>query len=388
MCADALALVLQLRRVQLGAAAFVVPGERGLHQRGVDLPVGRAPRLVVEPQRQNVHARGHVERMDLHRLRVVRGGAALGHAFQNPDVRFININVAELDAHKHAALPLVGDAKVTLAELAQRVGDYHVSADYAAKVERWRAEWDRESERIFNLQNQPLISQGEVIGLVHAHARPEDVVVCAAGSLPGDLHKLWRTRQPSTYHVEYGYSCMGYEIAAGLGVKLAAPEREVFVMVGDGSYLMMAQEIITAVQEGLKLIIVLLDNHGFASIGGLSASLGSVGFGTRYRFRGLDGQLSGEVLPVDLAANAASMGAHVIRANTRAEIEAALKEARSQSRATVIAIETNREARVGSYESSWDVPVAEVSTLPEVRNARAAWEEQRQKERHFFQPRG
>lgn len=309
-------------------------------------------------------------------------------AFGNPDVRFINLNVTEFDSYKHAALALTGDAKVTLDGLAAKVGGYRVSAQYTQKIAAYRAEWDAETTRIYELNHGPLISQGEVIGLVNAAARPEDVVVCAAGSLPGDLHKLWRTKQPSTYHVEYGYSCMGYEVAGGLGVKMAAPDREVFVMVGDGSFLMMAQEIVTAVQEGIKLTIVLLDNHGYGSIGALSQALGSGGFGTRYRFRGADGQLSGKKLPVDLAANAESMGAQVIRAGTRREIEASLKAARESTITTVIFIETDREQRVGGYESWWDVPVSEVSQLPEVRQARAAYEAQLQHERLYFPPRG
>ena len=208
-------------------------------------------------------------------------------AFQHPDVRFININIADFDAHKHAALALTGDARATLEELGAAVGDYQTPPAYRARAERFNKEWDAEVSRIYGLEHGPPISQGEVIGAVNAAAREQDVVACAAaGSLPGDLHKLWRTRDPKGYHLEYGYSCMGYEIAGGLGVKMARPSREVYVMVGDGSYLMMAQEIVTAVQEGYKLTIVLLDNHGFASIGGLSESVGSGGFGTYYRYRG------------------------------------------------------------------------------------------------------
>ena len=204
--------------------------------------------------------------------------------FQNPDVRFININVAEFDAYKHAALPLVGDARATLEELKLLLGDYRVSDAYRNNAMHLHDGWDAEVDRIYAIRNQPLMSQGEIIGAVNDLGDPEAVMVCAAGSLPGDLHKLWRTRHPKQYHLEYGYSCMGYEIAGGLGVKMADPNREVYVMVGDGSYLMLANEIVTSIQEGMKLTIVLIDNHGYKSIGALSRSLGTQGFGTRYAF--------------------------------------------------------------------------------------------------------
>jgi len=229
------------------------------------------------------------------------------------------------------------------------------------------------------------MSQAQVIGLLQETLNPTDVIVCAAGSLPGDLHKLWRARDPKGYHMEYGYSCMGYEIAGGLGVKMAAPEREVYVLVGDGSYLMMAQEIVTAVQEHLAITIVLFDNHGFASIGGLSESVGSGGFGTRYRYRNHEtGELDGAVLAVDFAANAASLGARAFRAGTVDELRRALADAKGEQRASVIVVPVDREARVGGYESWWDVPVAEVSSAREVQAARARWEEARRKERDFL----
>ena len=306
-------------------------------------------------------------------------------AFQNPNVRFLNINVAEFDSYKHAALPLVADARITLEELSQRVGDYKTSADYQAWIEQLRREWNAEVERIYHLEHGPLPSQGEVIGVVNELTRPEDVVVCAAGSLPGDLHKLWRTRDPKGYHLEYGYSCMGYEIAGGLGVKMAAPEREVYVMVGDGSWLMMSSDLVTSIQEGYKLIVVLLDNHGFSSIGGLSQSIGSGGFGTQYRYRDpKTGQLDGEYLPVDFAANARSLGAYVLTAKTLSELRTALAKAQEANRTTVIVVEVDREQRVPGYESWWDVPVAEVSDMAAVQEARHEYERQRARERYFL----
>ncbi|MCC6802074.1 MAG: 3D-(3,5/4)-trihydroxycyclohexane-1,2-dione acylhydrolase (decyclizing) [Anaerolineae bacterium] len=310
--------------------------------------------------------------------------AASKTAFQNANVRFVNINVAEFDAFKHRALPLVGDARATLDELASALGDYDTGAAYRGRAQRLNAAWDEEVSRIYNLEHGPLISQGEVIGVVNTLSRPQDVMVCAAGSLPGDLHKLWRTRNPTGYHLEYGYSTMGYEIAGGLGVKLADPSREVYVMVGDGSYLMMNSEIVTAVQEGVKLIIVILDNHGFASIGGLSKSVGSDGFGTKYRYRGESGQLDGETLPIDFAANAASLGAQVIRANNRDELADALQQAQRSDRTTCIVVETDRRERVGGYESWWDVAVAEVSDNPAVQQARENYEQAKAKEQNYL----
>ena len=223
--------------------------------------------------------------------------------------------------------------------------------------------------------------------MVNRVSGPRDVVVCAAGSMPGDLHKLWRTRDPKGYHVEYGFSCMGYEIAGGLGIKMADPEREVFVMVGDGSYLMMAQELATAVQEGVKLTVVLVQNHGFASIGALSESVGSQRFGTRYRYRNPEtGALDGELLPVDLAANAASLGARVLRAATVAEFEAALREAAAADVTTVVEVQTDPLAGAPSSEAWWDVPVAEVSSLDTTQAARADYERHKATQRPYLTP--
>ncbi|HUI53104.1 MAG TPA: 3D-(3,5/4)-trihydroxycyclohexane-1,2-dione acylhydrolase (decyclizing) [Terriglobales bacterium] len=304
-------------------------------------------------------------------------------AFQNPAVRFININVAEFDAHKHFALALTGDARVTLEELRPAVAGYRVDASHAARISGFRAEWEKEVDRIYGVRKDPPLSQGEVVGELNAFLEPSAVILNAAGSLPGDLHKLWRTKQPGGYHMEYGYSCMGYEIAGGLGVKMAHPQREVYVMVGDGSYLMMAQEIVTSLQEGYKLNIILLDNHGFSSIGGLSRGSGNEGMGTNYRFRRGD-KYDGEVLPVDFAANAASLGACTMRAKTHEEFRKALEAQRKHDRTSVIVVETSYEDRVPGYESWWDVPIAEVSERETVRAARKKYEEARAKEKHFF----
>ncbi|MCY4525780.1 MAG: 3D-(3,5/4)-trihydroxycyclohexane-1,2-dione acylhydrolase (decyclizing) [Anaerolineaceae bacterium] len=311
--------------------------------------------------------------------------AASKTAFQNENLRFININVCEFDAFKHLALPLVGDAKVTLEELAPLLAGWQVEGEYRARAARFNASWDAEVERIYNLEHGPLISQGEVIGVINTLSRPEDVVMCAAGSVPGDLHKLWRTSHSRGFHTEYGFSCMGYEIAGGMGQRMADPEREVYVFVGDGSYLMMNSEIVTMVQEGIKVNFIVMDNHGFASIGGLSNAVGSDGFGTKYRYRTDSGHLDGETLPIDFAANCASLGAHVIEAGNRDELADAVREAQTiKNRPVCIVIEVDRHQRVGNYESWWDVAVAEVSDNEAVKAARSAYEEDRKKERYFL----
>jgi 3D-(3,5/4)-trihydroxycyclohexane-1,2-dione acylhydrolase (decyclizing) len=311
-------------------------------------------------------------------------------AFQNPDVRFININAAAFDASKHLALPLVGDAQVTLEELLDPLDSYHVEASYRAQAEQLHTVWDAEVERIYTIRHTPLPSQGELIGAVNELSDPSAIMVCAAGSLPGDLHKLWRARHPKNYHMEYGYSCMGYEIAGGLGIKMAAPERDVYVMVGDGSYLMMNSEIVTSIQEHYKLIIVLLDNSGFKSIGALSRSLGQEGFGTRYVYPHngvLPSDAAGtdvQTLPVDLATNARSLGAHVIECKTYADFVAALETVRATDRTSVIYIQNDRYVGIPNYEGWWDVPVAEVSEMPSVQAARAEWAAMRAQERYFL----
>jgi len=309
-------------------------------------------------------------------------------AFQHPDVHFININVTEFDACKHHALPVVGDAEATLKELSLMLEGHQTNADYQSEARKLHDEWEKEVDRIYAIRNQPLPSQGELIGAVNEIGDPNGVMVCAAGSLPGDLHKLWRTRHPKNYHLEYGYSCMGYEIAGGLGIKMANPEREVYVLVGDGSYLMLSNEIITSIQEGYKLIIVLMDNQGFKSIGSLSRSLGQMGFGTRYAYpkNGIlpEDENDIQALPVDLAMNAQSLGAYVIQCETYDDFVTALQKARETDRTTVIYVQNDRYVSVPGYESWWDVQVAEVSENESVQAARKEWEKMRAKERYFL----
>ncbi len=309
--------------------------------------------------------------------------------FAAEDVRFVNLNVAAFDAYKLSALPLVADAREGLRALERAVGDYTVDHAYREETARLAGEWDRIVQQAYDERHRPLPAQAEVIGVVNQTSRPQDVVVCAAGSMPGDLHKLWRTRERKGYHVEYGYSCMGYEIAGGLGVKLAAidsdEDREVYVLVGDGSYLMMSSELVTAVAEGVKLIVVLIQNHGFQSIGALSESLGSQRFGTAYRYRTGSG-FDGDRLPVDLAANAASLGADVIPVGTIDELSEALDKARASNRTTVVHIETDPMVSAPDSPAWWDVPVAEVATVESTREARAEYDKHKQRQRHHLDP--
>jgi len=315
-------------------------------------------------------------------------------AFQDPGVRFVNVNVSEFDAAKHSGLALTCDARLGLEALRQALAGHRAPDAWTERARREAEQWAQELERVVHAGNAPLPSQAEVIGAINDAAGETGVVVCAAGSAPGDLHKLWRARDPKGYHVEYGYSCMGYEIPGGIGVKLAAPEREVFVLVGDGSYLMLPGELVTAVAENVKIVVVLVDNHGYASIGALSRSVGSAGFGTHYR-RKEERQLldapngdspaqPAEPLPVDLATNAESLGAKVVRTRTVDELREALEEAKAtRGGPVVVHIETDRYVGVPSYEGWWDVPVAEVSDDPAVQDARREYEEARRAQRQY-----
>jgi 3D-(3,5/4)-trihydroxycyclohexane-1,2-dione acylhydrolase (decyclizing) len=312
-----------------------------------------------------------------------------------PGVTFVNVNVAAVDRAKHAGIALVADARTALEALTGALTGWSVPSGHRERAGRLAAEWDATVQQAYDLGHAPLPAQSEVIGAVNSGTGARDVVICAAGSMPGDLHKLWRTRDPKGYHVEYGYSCMGYEIAGGLGVALAIrdtgeTDRRAVVMVGDGSYLMMAQELVTAVQEGVDLLVVLVQNHGFASIGELSESLGSQRFGTRYRSRDRgSGRLEGDVLPVDLAANAESLGVRVLRAGGIEDFRTKLAEARAHTGGPVLVhVETDPLVPAPSSESWWDVPVAEVSRLESTTQARKSYEAAKASQRPYLEPRG
>ncbi|MFF4279443.1 3D-(3,5/4)-trihydroxycyclohexane-1,2-dione acylhydrolase (decyclizing) [Streptomyces kronopolitis] len=300
--------------------------------------------------------------------------------FAAPGVRFVNLNIAAFDSHKLGAAALVADARAGLEALGAELSGHRVAAAYEAGYTAAKQEWERRVDAAYAAPDDSVRpSQTQVLGVLDALVDDTDVVINAAGSLPGDLHKLWRARSRRQYHLEYGYSCMGYEIPAAIGVRLAAPGRPVWALVGDGTYLMNPTEIVTAVQENLPFTLVLLQNHGYASIGGLSEQTGGERFGTAYRFRAGDGTYTGAPLPVDLAANAASLGMHVIRAGTVGELRAALGEARGAKRPTCVYVETETADTVpGAPQAQawWDVPVAETATRPAAVAARQAYDRQ------------
>ncbi|MFD8279801.1 3D-(3,5/4)-trihydroxycyclohexane-1,2-dione acylhydrolase (decyclizing) [Streptomyces solisilvae] len=300
--------------------------------------------------------------------------------FADPAVRFLNLNIAPFDAHKLAATTVVADARAALEALTAELAGHRVDEAYEAEYRTGKTAWERRVDAAYAAADETARpSQTQVLGALDAVVGDEDVVINAAGSLPGDLHKLWRARSPRQYHLEYGYSCMGYEIPGAIGVRLAAPDRPVWALVGDGTYLMMPTEIVTAVQEGVNINIVLFQNHGYASIGGLSEATGAERFGTAYRFRDADGQYTGDPLPVDLAANAASLGMEVLRAKSVRELREALAAARASDRPTCVYVETETADTVsGAPEAQawWDVPVARTATRPAAVKAREDYDRQ------------
>lgn len=311
-------------------------------------------------------------------------------AFQNPKVNFININVTEFDAAKHGGLMLQGDAKVIIEELLELLEDFKVTTDYSKRVYEFNQSWEAKVSEIYNYRHNNGLSQGEIIGAVNEFADDNDVVIGAAGSLPGDLHKLWRTKSSKSFHLEYGYSCMGYEIAGGLGVKMADPSREVYVMVGDGSYLMLSQEIVSSIQEGYKMTIILINNDGYKSIGSLSRSLGSEGYGTRFLFRNPDTEIidgdnvvSNAVLPINLAENARSLGSHVIECKTHDDLTNALKASKKIERTTVIYTTCDRFHGIEEY-GWWEVPISEVSEMESVKKAYKESVEYRKDQKFYY----
>ncbi|GAA2318499.1 3D-(3,5/4)-trihydroxycyclohexane-1,2-dione acylhydrolase (decyclizing) [Streptomyces violaceusniger] len=300
--------------------------------------------------------------------------------FAAPAVRFLNLNITPFDAHKLGATTVVADARAALEALTAELAGHRVDETYEAEYRQGKTAWERRVDAAYAAEDETARpSQTQVLGALDAVVGDDDVVINAAGSLPGDLHKLWRARSPRQYHLEYGYSCMGYEIPGAIGVRLAAPGTPVWALVGDGTYLMMPTEIVTAVQEGININIVLFQNHGYASIGGLSETTGAERFGTAYRFRAADGQYTGDPLPVDLAANAASLGMDVLRAKTVRELRDALAEARASDRPTCVYVETETADTVsGAPEAQawWDVPVAQTATRPAAVKAREDYDRQ------------
>ncbi|NDZ90148.1 3D-(3,5/4)-trihydroxycyclohexane-1,2-dione acylhydrolase (decyclizing), partial [Streptomyces sp. SID10115] len=303
---------------------------------------------------------------------------ASGTLFEAADVRFLNLNIAPFDGHKMAGATLIADARAGLEALTEALRGHAVEPAYVAGYGDGKDRWERRVDAAYRADDEDVRpTQAQVVGLLDEVVTDDDVIINAAGSLPGDLHKLWRARSPRQYHVEYGYSCMGYEIPAAIGVSLAAPERPVWALVGDGTYLMNPTEIVTAVQENLPIKVVILQNHGYASIGGLSESVGGERFGTAYRFRAADGSYTGDPLPVDLAANAASLGMRVLRAGTVRDLREALREARGADRPTCVYVETETADTVSGpppAQAWWDVPVAETATRASAVKAREEYD--------------
>ncbi|HEY5514811.1 MAG TPA: thiamine pyrophosphate-dependent enzyme [Pengzhenrongella sp.] len=291
--------------------------------------------------------------------------------FANPDVKFVNLNVAAFDAAKRGATMLVADAREGLTALTEALADYQTDRAYQEETLERVAAWQQVTEECYHRSHTPLPAQTEVFGALNELMGDDDILINAAGSMPGDLQALWRARTPRGYHLEHGYSCMGYEIPAALGAKLAAPGAEVVAIVGDGTYQMLPGELATIVQEHVKVILVVLQNYGFASIGSLSESRGSQRFATQYRVRNPQtGLLDGGHVPVDLAANAESYGLRVLVAKSIDDFRAAYREAVASDRATLIHIETDLFGPNPPASAWWDVPVGEISTLPSTQRAR------------------
>ncbi|MGX1503737.1 UNVERIFIED_CONTAM: 3D-(3,5/4)-trihydroxycyclohexane-1,2-dione acylhydrolase (decyclizing) [Streptomyces graminofaciens] len=300
--------------------------------------------------------------------------------FRNEAVRFVNLNITAFDAHKMAGLSVVADARAGLEELTAALGDHRVDAGYRAEYTSAKKSWEERVTAAFTAPDPDAApTQAQVLGALDALVTGDDILINAAGSLPGDLHKLWRSRSADQYHVEYGYSCMGYEIPAAIGVAMAAPGRPVWALVGDGTYLMNPTEIVTAVQEGVPIRMVILQNHGYASIGGLSESVGAERYGTAYRHRAADRSFTGPPLPLDLAANAESLGMRVIRARSVRDLREALAEARAADMPTCVYVETATADTVSGppgAQAWWDVPVAETATRPSAVKAREEYDRQ------------
>lgn len=300
-------------------------------------------------------------------------------AFKNPDVQFININVSSLDAHKTSGAIIKADAKLALAGLLTQLKAVSYQASYSLEqLQQLKSAWDSEVDRLYKAQSEHGLVQTSVLGEINSFIDEQDIIVCAAGSMPGDLHRLWRTTLPKTYHLEYGFSCMGYEVSGALGVKLAEPEREVYALVGDGSYLMLHSELLTSLQEGKKITILLLDNHGYQCIHNLQREHGSGSFGNEFRARDAQGRLAGAYLPIDFAAHARSMGANAYTATTIEQLREALAQARQHTTTTLIAIPVLPGTNSSGYDAWWQVGVAEVSTQPAVQQAYSSYREHMQ----------
>ncbi|MGP5672447.1 3D-(3,5/4)-trihydroxycyclohexane-1,2-dione acylhydrolase (decyclizing) [Brachybacterium alimentarium] len=306
-------------------------------------------------------------------------------AFRNPDARFVNLNVKAFDAAKHSATMVVADARTGLDALREALGEYRAPAEHSDLAQKKRAEWEELVEPCFQPHDQELPAQTEIFGALNELMGDEDIVINAAGSMPGDLQALWKARSPIQYHLEYGYSCMGYELPASLGVKMAAPDSEVVAIIGDGTFQMAPQEIATIVAERMKVILVILQNHGWSSIGSLSESHGSQRFGTKYRMRDEQtGMLDGDKLPFDIPANIRSYGLEVQEVSSAADFREAYRRAEASTEATAIVVNTDLYGPNPPGNGWWDVPVSQVSRLESTQQAFAQYEAEQAPQRHYL----
>lgn len=304
--------------------------------------------------------------------------------WQNPRVRFLGINIVSSDARKHGALPLVGDARAVLTQLTRALAGWTISGAHRAAIARAKEKWSATRAALVAPKRGVPLTQAQVIDALNLACGTDGTVIHASGGIPGDIHKLWRSHAANDYHSEYGYSCMGYEIAGALGIKLAEPQREVYAFLGDGSYLMLHTEIVTAVQEGLRLTIVVCDNHGFGCIHGLQRGSGGKSFGNEFRHRtSAQARLEGKPVEVDFAKNAESLGATGIRANTLGELRDALAQAKTSKGVVVIHVPVPADVRLPGY-SWWDVPVSATSKLPGVKAARVAYDRALKKQKFYY----
>ncbi|MGO2773908.1 MAG: 3D-(3,5/4)-trihydroxycyclohexane-1,2-dione acylhydrolase (decyclizing) [Brachybacterium tyrofermentans] len=306
-------------------------------------------------------------------------------AFRNPEAHFVNLNVKAFDAAKHSATMVVADARAGLDALREALDGFTAPAEHSERAQQLWAQWEELVEPCFQPHDQDLPAQTEIFGALNDMMGDEDIVINAAGSMPGDLQALWKARSPIQYHLEYGYSCMGYELPASLGAKMASPTSEVVAIIGDGTFQMAPQEIATIVAERVKVILVILQNHGWSSIGSLSESHGSQRFGTKYRMRNEEtGMLDGEKLPFDIPANIRSYGLEVQEVSDTAAFRDAYRRAEASSEATAIVVNTNLYGPNPPGNSWWDVPVSQVSRLESTQQASTAYEAEKAPQRHYL----
>ncbi|GGD86129.1 3D-(3,5/4)-trihydroxycyclohexane-1,2-dione acylhydrolase (decyclizing) [Paenibacillus nasutitermitis] len=290
----------------------------------------------------------------------------------HPDVQVLNININAMDSAKLGGAALTADAKEALSVLKEQLTAERYAANYGEEITILRTEWENEVDRLYGLEREDGLAQTRALGVINETVGEDAVVVCAAGSLPGDLQRLWRVGRPGGYHLEYGFSCMGYEVSGAFGAALAEKDRDVYALVGDGSYLMLHSELVTSLQEGRKLTVLLFDNHGYQCIHNLQKGHGSDGFGNEFRYReSQTGRYTGGFMPIDFAAHARSLGAAAYKAQSAEELREALLKAKEETVTTLIEIPVIPGTNTDGYESWWNVGIPAVSGSGKVLEAHA-----------------